>query len=120
MQHEVGNLAQVLIEKKSLYHSSSCHIILFSAGGLALCHLLFFQMKYVVMYGLPRVHAMFDHINAPLPPVCILGMYLFQDFWRYADLMIIKIYSQQMLHLYMGYAQKYIVYLCNIGFKSTF
>ncbi|XP_030854460.1 protein-cysteine N-palmitoyltransferase HHAT [Strongylocentrotus purpuratus] len=58
---------------------------LWAVGGLALCQLLFFQMKYTVMYGLPRVHAMFDHINAPLPPVCILGMYLFQDFWRYFD-----------------------------------
>ncbi|XP_071500143.1 protein-cysteine N-palmitoyltransferase HHAT-like [Diadema antillarum] len=58
---------------------------LWTIGGLALCHLLFFQIKYVVMYGLPRVHAMFDHVNAPLPPVCVLGMYLFQDFWRYFD-----------------------------------
>lgn len=70
------------------FHSRSSllrHLPVWAMGGLALCHLLFFQMKYVVMYGLPRVHAMFDHVNAPLPPVCVLGMYLFQDFWRYFD-----------------------------------
>ncbi|XP_063957652.1 protein-cysteine N-palmitoyltransferase HHAT-like isoform X2 [Lytechinus pictus] len=68
-------------QRQTLFNSLS----VWAVGGLGLCQLLFFQMKYTVMYGLPRVHAMFDHINAPLPPVCTLGMYLFQDFWRYFD-----------------------------------
>ncbi|XP_071800996.1 protein-cysteine N-palmitoyltransferase HHAT-like [Asterias amurensis] len=56
-----------------------------SLGGIGLCHLLFFQIKYVVTYGIPRTIALFDRVEAPLPPACVLSIYTFQDMWRYFD-----------------------------------
>ncbi|XP_022091250.1 protein-cysteine N-palmitoyltransferase HHAT-like [Acanthaster planci] len=56
-----------------------------SIAGVGLCHLLFFQVKYLVTYGLPRAIALWDRIDAPLPPICVLAMYTFQDMWKYFD-----------------------------------
>ncbi|XP_038072822.1 protein-cysteine N-palmitoyltransferase HHAT-like isoform X2 [Patiria miniata] len=56
-----------------------------SLAGVGLCHLLFFQVKYLVTYGIPRAIALCDRIDAPLPPICVLGMYTFQDMWKYFD-----------------------------------
>ncbi|XP_071833508.1 protein-cysteine N-palmitoyltransferase HHAT-like [Apostichopus japonicus] len=47
--------------------------------------LVFFQMKYLILYGFPRAIALLDGFNAPLPPVCVLGLYSFKDMWKYFD-----------------------------------
>ncbi|XP_033121017.1 protein-cysteine N-palmitoyltransferase HHAT-like [Anneissia japonica] len=56
-----------------------------AVGASALCHLYFFQMKYVVIYGLSRCLALVDGVNAPKPPNCIMAMYQYRDMWRYFD-----------------------------------
>ncbi|XP_072018226.1 protein-cysteine N-palmitoyltransferase HHAT-like [Amphiura filiformis] len=65
------------------------HLLMFlpswAIGGIALNQLIFFQVKYVVLYGLPRAIGLFDRVDVPLPPICVLGTYMFQDFWRYFD-----------------------------------
>ncbi|XP_071795091.1 protein-cysteine N-palmitoyltransferase HHAT-like [Asterias amurensis] len=52
---------------------------------LALYHLLFFQLKVLVLFSLPRVIALFDRIEAPINPICILSMHFFKDMWKYFD-----------------------------------
>ncbi|XP_072019280.1 protein-cysteine N-palmitoyltransferase HHAT-like [Amphiura filiformis] len=52
---------------------------------LAGWHLMFFLIKYIVFYGIPVTIAMFDRIDGPKPPACILSLYTFRDMWRYFD-----------------------------------
>ncbi|XP_072040721.1 protein-cysteine N-palmitoyltransferase HHAT-like [Amphiura filiformis] len=52
---------------------------------LAGCHMLFFQNKYVLMYGVPGVVALFDRVNVPEPPLCPMGVYSFREMWRHFD-----------------------------------
>ncbi|XP_078000729.1 protein-cysteine N-palmitoyltransferase HHAT-like [Glandiceps talaboti] len=54
-------------------------------AGIGYCQVQFFQVKYVVMFGLPRTIALFDHITAPHQPACVSALYTFQDMWRYFD-----------------------------------
>lgn len=65
------------------------HLLIFlpdwAIGGIALNHLIFFQVKYIMLYGIPRTIAHFDRLDVPKPPICVLGTYLFSDFWRYFD-----------------------------------
>ncbi|XP_071962476.1 protein-cysteine N-palmitoyltransferase HHAT-like [Antedon mediterranea] len=56
-----------------------------AVGASALCHLYFFQIKYVVIYGLSRTLALVDGVEAPKPPNCIMAMYQYSDMWRYFD-----------------------------------
>ncbi|XP_033121048.1 protein-cysteine N-palmitoyltransferase HHAT-like isoform X2 [Anneissia japonica] len=58
---------------------------LWALAGNGLCHLIFFQLKYEVMFGVPRTVAMLDQVNTPKPPVCILAVFRFVDMWRYFD-----------------------------------
>ncbi|XP_070577797.1 protein-cysteine N-palmitoyltransferase HHAT-like [Ptychodera flava] len=56
-----------------------------SIAGIGYCQVQFFQVKYVVMFGVPRTVALFDHITAPREPACVSALYTFKDMWRYFD-----------------------------------
>ncbi|XP_071963238.1 protein-cysteine N-palmitoyltransferase HHAT-like [Antedon mediterranea] len=58
---------------------------LWALAGNALCHLIFFQLKYQVMFGIPNAVAMLDRVDTFKPPVCIFSIYTFADMWRYFD-----------------------------------
>lgn len=45
----------------------------------------FFQLKYVVMYGLSSFLAKLDGVAAPPHPKCIGRIHLYSDMWRYFD-----------------------------------
>lgn len=45
----------------------------------------FFQLKYVVMYGLSSHLASLDDIDAPPHPKCIARISLYSDMWRHFD-----------------------------------
>lgn len=54
-------------------------------GGLALAHVLFFYVKYLVLYGLPALVVRIDGLR-PLPlPRCVSTMYSFTEMWRSFD-----------------------------------
>lgn len=57
----------------------------FTVSGAAVCSLVFFQVKYLVLYGFPRAVALLDGVEAPLPPMCVFSIYTFRDMWRYFD-----------------------------------
>ena len=45
----------------------------------------FFQLKYVVMYGMSSHLARLDGVEAPGHPACIGRIHLYSDMWRYFD-----------------------------------
>ncbi|KAE9418295.1 hypothetical protein Angca_007448, partial [Angiostrongylus cantonensis] len=46
---------------------------------------MFFQMKYVVIFGLPAVFAGFDNMDPQKGPICITRVTLFSKVWREFD-----------------------------------
>ncbi|KAL7632759.1 UNVERIFIED_CONTAM: hypothetical protein RMT77_016883 [Armadillidium vulgare] len=48
--------------------------------------LIFFFLKYVVMYGLPSVFARAEGIQTPDPPRCVFLVRRYSDIWRYFDI----------------------------------
>ncbi|XP_077341848.1 protein-cysteine N-palmitoyltransferase HHAT [Lithobates pipiens] len=54
-------------------------------GGLALAQVLFFYVKYLVLYGLPALLLQLDGLNPPALPRCVSSMYSFTGIWRCFD-----------------------------------
>uniref|UniRef100_A0A0N5AAP6 MBOAT family protein n=1 Tax=Syphacia muris TaxID=451379 RepID=A0A0N5AAP6_9BILA len=45
----------------------------------------FFQLKYVVIFGLPAVFARIDKMQPPKGPICISRVMLYSKIWRFFD-----------------------------------
>ncbi|XP_056424186.1 protein-cysteine N-palmitoyltransferase HHAT isoform X2 [Hyla sarda] len=54
-------------------------------GGLALAQVLFFYVKYLVLYGFPALIVQLDGVNPPALPRCVSTMYSFTGIWRCFD-----------------------------------
>uniref|UniRef100_A0A8C3WN68 Hedgehog acyltransferase n=1 Tax=Catagonus wagneri TaxID=51154 RepID=A0A8C3WN68_9CETA len=54
-------------------------------GGLALAQVLFFYVKYLVLFGVPALLMRLDGLTPPPPPRCVSTMFSFTGMWRYFD-----------------------------------
>ncbi|XP_069911350.1 protein-cysteine N-palmitoyltransferase HHAT isoform X3 [Oryctolagus cuniculus] len=54
-------------------------------GGLALAHVLFFYVKYLVLFGVPALLMRLDGLVPPPLPRCVSTMFSFTGMWRYFD-----------------------------------
>ncbi|XP_029415326.1 protein-cysteine N-palmitoyltransferase HHAT [Nannospalax galili] len=52
-------------------------------GGLALAHVLFFYVKYLVLFGVPALLMRLDGLTPPPLPRCVSTMFSFSGMWRY-------------------------------------
>ncbi|KAG9484386.1 hypothetical protein GDO78_010004 [Eleutherodactylus coqui] len=83
-------LAELMIHTMYMHAMYSSHAILksisyWSLGGLALAQVLFFYVKYLVLYGFPVLIVQLDGLNAPALPRCVSTMYSFAGIWRCFD-----------------------------------
>ncbi|XP_010176959.1 PREDICTED: protein-cysteine N-palmitoyltransferase HHAT [Mesitornis unicolor] len=51
-------------------------------GGLALAQVLFFYVKYLVLYGVPSLLLQMDGLKPPALPCCVSLMHSFTKMWR--------------------------------------
>ncbi|XP_004641263.1 protein-cysteine N-palmitoyltransferase HHAT isoform X1 [Octodon degus] len=54
-------------------------------GGLALAQVLFFYVKYLVLFGVPALLMRLDGLHPPPLPRCVSTMFSFTGMWRYFD-----------------------------------
>nr|XP_028580566.1 protein-cysteine N-palmitoyltransferase HHAT isoform X4 [Podarcis muralis] len=54
-------------------------------GGLALAQVLFFYVKYLVLFGVPALVIRLDGLKSPDLPRCVSTMYSFSGMWRSFD-----------------------------------
>ncbi|XP_037353700.1 protein-cysteine N-palmitoyltransferase HHAT isoform X2 [Talpa occidentalis] len=54
-------------------------------GGLALAQVLFFYVKYLVLFGVPGLLMRLDGLSPPPLPRCVSTMCSFTGMWRYFD-----------------------------------
>ncbi|XP_047609039.1 protein-cysteine N-palmitoyltransferase HHAT isoform X3 [Phacochoerus africanus] len=54
-------------------------------GGLALAQVLFFYVKYLVLFGVPALLMRLDGLSPPPLPRCVSTMFSFTGMWRYFD-----------------------------------
>nr|XP_014690319.2 protein-cysteine N-palmitoyltransferase HHAT isoform X5 [Equus asinus] len=54
-------------------------------GGLALAQVLFFYVKYLVLFGVPALLMRLDGLTPPPLPRCVSTMFSFTGMWRYFD-----------------------------------
>ncbi|KAM4813019.1 protein-cysteine N-palmitoyltransferase HHAT isoform X2 [Urocitellus parryii] len=54
-------------------------------GGLALAQVLFFYVKYLVLFGVPALLMRLDGLNPPPLPRCVSTMFSFTGMWRHFD-----------------------------------
>uniref|UniRef100_A0A6I8P1B4 Hedgehog acyltransferase n=2 Tax=Ornithorhynchus anatinus TaxID=9258 RepID=A0A6I8P1B4_ORNAN len=54
-------------------------------GGLALAQVLFFYVKYLVLFGVPALIMQMDGLSPPALPRCVSTMFSFTGMWRYFD-----------------------------------
>ncbi|XP_071662118.1 protein-cysteine N-palmitoyltransferase HHAT isoform X4 [Patagioenas fasciata] len=54
-------------------------------GGLALAQVLFFYVKYLVLYGIPALLLQMDGLKPPALPCCVSLMHSFTKMWRSFD-----------------------------------
>ncbi|XP_072712958.1 protein-cysteine N-palmitoyltransferase HHAT isoform X2 [Ciconia boyciana] len=54
-------------------------------GGLALAQVLFFYVKYLVLYGVPALLLQMDGLKPPALPCCVSLMHSFTKMWRSFD-----------------------------------
>ncbi|XP_037680481.1 protein-cysteine N-palmitoyltransferase HHAT isoform X2 [Choloepus didactylus] len=52
-------------------------------GGLALAQVLFFYVKYLVLFGIPALLMRLDGLKPPPLPRCVSTMFSFTGMWRY-------------------------------------
>ncbi|XP_031195221.1 protein-cysteine N-palmitoyltransferase HHAT isoform X1 [Mastomys coucha] len=64
-----------------LLESVSC----WTLGGLALAQVLFFYVKYLVLFGVPALLLRLDGLTPPSLPRCVSTMFSFTGMWRYFD-----------------------------------
>ncbi|XP_052594012.1 protein-cysteine N-palmitoyltransferase HHAT isoform X3 [Peromyscus californicus insignis] len=62
-----------------LLESVSC----WTLGGLALAQVLFFYVKYLVLFGAPALLMRLDGLTPPPLPRCVSTMFSFTGMWRY-------------------------------------
>ncbi|XP_018118055.1 protein-cysteine N-palmitoyltransferase HHAT isoform X3 [Xenopus laevis] len=83
-------LAELMIHLMYMHAIYSSHSLLertscWALGGLALSQVLFFYVKYLVLYGLPALIARLDGLDPPALPRCVSTMYSFTGIWRSFD-----------------------------------
>ncbi|XP_069810919.1 protein-cysteine N-palmitoyltransferase HHAT isoform X6 [Dendropsophus ebraccatus] len=83
-------LAELMIHTMymhAMYSSSAIleHASYWTLGGLALAQVLFFYVKYLVLYGFPALIVQLDGVNPPALPLCVSTMYSFTTIWRCFD-----------------------------------
>nr|XP_060499176.1 protein-cysteine N-palmitoyltransferase HHAT [Panthera onca] len=54
-------------------------------GGLALAQVIFFYLKYLVLFGVPALLMRLDGLTPPPLPRCVSTMFSFTGMWRYFD-----------------------------------
>uniref|UniRef100_A0A8D0GB98 Hedgehog acyltransferase n=1 Tax=Sphenodon punctatus TaxID=8508 RepID=A0A8D0GB98_SPHPU len=54
-------------------------------GGLALAQVLFFYVKYLVLFGVPALIIQMDGLTPPALPRCVSTMHSFSGMWRSFD-----------------------------------
>lgn len=52
------------------------------SGGLALAQVLFFYVKYLVLFGVPALLMRLDGLTPPALPRCVSTMFSFTGMWR--------------------------------------
>ncbi|XP_069624662.1 protein-cysteine N-palmitoyltransferase HHAT isoform X3 [Ranitomeya imitator] len=83
-------LAELMIHLMYMHAMYSSYGILedvsyWTLGGLALAQVLFFYVKYLVLYGFPALLVQLDGLSAPALPRCVSTMYSFSGIWRCFD-----------------------------------
>ncbi|XP_053166480.1 protein-cysteine N-palmitoyltransferase HHAT isoform X3 [Hemicordylus capensis] len=69
-------------------YSSPSHmetVTYWTLGGLALAQVLFFYVKYLVLFGVPALVIRMDGLMPPDLPRCVSTMYSFSGMWRSFD-----------------------------------
>lgn len=59
-------------------------------GGLALAQVLFFYVKYLVLYGVPALLLRMDGLKPPALPRCVSMMHSFTKMWRLVTIAFFK------------------------------
>uniref|UniRef100_A0A8C8SDI1 Hedgehog acyltransferase n=1 Tax=Pelusios castaneus TaxID=367368 RepID=A0A8C8SDI1_9SAUR len=83
-------LAELMIHLMYIHaiYSSSSHLEVVSywtLGGLALAQVLFFYVKYLVLFGVPSIIIQMDGLKPPALPRCVSTMHSFTGMWRSFD-----------------------------------
>lgn len=73
-EHPSQEMAPLLV---SVSHGSLC-----LSGGLALAQVLFFYVKYLVLFGVPALLMRLDGLRPPPLPRCVSTMFSFTGMWR--------------------------------------
>ncbi|XP_058021289.1 protein-cysteine N-palmitoyltransferase HHAT isoform X2 [Ahaetulla prasina] len=81
-------LAELMIHFMYMHaiYSSISHleaVTYWTLGGLALAQVLFFYVKYLVLFGVPALVVRMDGLKPPDLPRCVSTMYSFSGMWRY-------------------------------------
>jgi len=64
----------------------------FLLGGLALAQVLFFYVKYLVLYGIPALLLQLDGLKPPALPCCVSLMHSFTKMWRLVTIAFQTVY----------------------------
>ncbi|XP_042302080.1 protein-cysteine N-palmitoyltransferase HHAT isoform X2 [Sceloporus undulatus] len=83
-------LAELMIHLMYMHAICSCPSHLeratyWTLGGLALAQVLFFYVKYLVLFGVPALVIQMDGLTPPALPRCVSTMYSFCGMWRSFD-----------------------------------
>ncbi|KAG8443718.1 hypothetical protein GDO86_009043 [Hymenochirus boettgeri] len=83
-------LAELMIHFMYMHALYTNHSLLekvsyWALGGLALAQVLFFYVKYLVLYGVAALIIQLDGLEPPALPRCVSTMYSFTGIWRSFD-----------------------------------
>ncbi|XP_077194532.1 protein-cysteine N-palmitoyltransferase HHAT isoform X6 [Paroedura picta] len=83
-------LAELMIHLMYMHaiYSSPSHlqaVNYWALDGLALAQVLFFYVKYLVLFGVPALVIQMDGLKPPTLPRCVSTMYSFSGMWRSFD-----------------------------------
>ena len=73
-----------------------------SLAGFTYYLCVFFNIKYLVLYGFPITFAKMEGYKPPNPPECCVVIYKFSDVWRYFDQ---GLYKFMIKHIYVPWIQ---------------
>ncbi|XP_069400335.1 protein-cysteine N-palmitoyltransferase HHAT isoform X1 [Ovis canadensis] len=76
-----------LMYMHAIYSSASLlrAVSSWTLGGLALAQVLFFYVKYLVLFGVPALLMRLDGLRPPPLPRCVSTMFSFTGMWRHFD-----------------------------------
>ncbi|XP_055439058.1 protein-cysteine N-palmitoyltransferase HHAT isoform X14 [Bubalus kerabau] len=76
-----------LMYMHAIYSSASLlrAVSSWALGGLALAQVLFFYVKYLVLFGVPALLMRLDGLRPPPLPRCVSTMFSFTGMWRHFD-----------------------------------